>query len=90
MNYLEKSFEDFCFLDVKVGTNGFQDGDAGHGCETYLELKFDSATINIEKTNDTVIIKLGGDAELKNLIKGLDFATKSLKLLSEAKVTVTD
>ena len=88
MIFLSKTFEDACIISVKVGTNGFKGGDAGHGCETYLEFQLDGGhEIEVDKKRDKIVIKLGGDAELRTIIEGLHFAAKSLELLSDAQVT---
>lgn len=87
MYYLSKTFPDACILNVKVGTNGYHGGDAGHGSKTYIEFQLDGTEIEVDKPAGKVVIKLGGDAELRTIIQGLEFAAKSLELLSDAEVT---
>jgi len=87
MIYLSKTFTDACILSVKVGTNGFQGGDVGHGSKTYLELQLAGSEIEVDKSTGKLVMKLGGDAELRTIIKGLEFAANSLELLSDSEVT---
>jgi len=87
MLYLSKTFIDACILNVKVGTNGYHGGDAGHGAKTYFEFQLDGSEIEVDKSTGKVVIKLGGDAELRTMIQGLEFAAKSLEILSDSEVT---
>ena len=87
MVYLSKEFPDACILNVKVGTNGFMGGDAGHGSKTYLEFELSGSEFEIDKSKDKIVIQVKGDAELRTMIQGLSFAAKSLELLSDSEVT---
>ena len=73
-------------LEVEVGTNGFQGGDTGHGCRTYLRLSnLASTDISCDVDGDVyenigeIVITLGGDTELSTFIDALKFAYERLK-----------
>ena len=87
MIYLNKTFTDACILNVKVGTNGYHGGDAGHGSKTYLEIELAGSEIEVDDIKGKVEIRLAGDAELRTIIQGLKFAANSLELLSDSEVT---
>ena len=73
-------------LKVTVGTNGYQGGDAGHGCRVYFSIEDLSSTyMNAKITGQScgnagkVEITLGGDSELDTFIEALEFAVEKLK-----------
>ncbi len=82
MKIVTKS-QQFCnaaILEVEVGTTGRCGGDAGHGGRTYLRLKDAGDTyMRVEARDGDVALTFGGDAELENLIEGLQFAIDVLK-----------
>jgi hypothetical protein len=75
-------------LEVEVGTTGLCGGDTGHGGRTYLRLEDEGGTditvrpISSGTGSGGVELVFGGDAELENLIAGLQFA---LHVLQESK-----
>lgn len=78
-----KEFNALCDLEVEVGTNGLQGGDSGHGSRTYFRIK-DLASTDISASVKTyprneITIQLGGDDELDQFIRVLEFAVKKLK-----------
>src|SRR5258708_5745089 len=82
-------------LEVEVGTTGLRGGDAGHGGRTYLRLEDQGSTditvrpISSGTGSGGVELIFGGDAELENLIAGLQFALDVLEE-SREKGTVED
>lgn len=73
-------------LEVEAGTNGYQDGDSGHGCRTYFRIQnAGSAGIEIHVMRDCFgdtegfEVILGGDCELETIIRALKFITKVLE-----------
>lgn len=74
-----------CNLEFEAGTNGYKGGGQSKGSRTYFRIKgFEGTGINIKKTsNNEVEIYLSGDQELTAMIKGLRFAARTLKALSE-------
>jgi len=73
-------------LDITVGTNCPQGGDAGHGGRTVFRLSNAAATAMSLKYNDVEIgqvedieIILSGDTECDTFIQALEFALESLK-----------
>jgi hypothetical protein len=77
-------------LRVTVGTNCPQGGDSGHGGRTVLILENPNgdfrcgvdgaATLHASK----IEIVAGGDSEFETLIRGLEFAVETLRLLVRA------
>ena len=81
-----KEVPNFNILEIVAGTNGYHDGDSGHGCRTFVRLRNLGCTdIKVNKLVDScgddegVEILLGGDAELSTLIEALEFAADVLK-----------
>lgn len=77
-------FTDACVLEVIVETTGFCGGDTGHGGRTTVSL-VDHSSTDMERSfveEGRVEIRMGGDAELRSLIRGLRFAADSLAVLS--------
>lgn len=69
-------------LEVEVGTTGLRDGDSGHGGRTLLRFQDVSGSnmrVQVAPDGRTVLMTFGGDAELDNLISGLEFALDVLK-----------
>ncbi len=85
-----REFSDACILRATVSTTGFCGGDGGHGGHTLIELEdLGSTDISCELSEapskgvyKKVAISLGGDAELRVIIKALRFAADSLEALS--------
>jgi hypothetical protein len=75
-----REFTHAALFEVEVGTTGLRGGDSGHGGRTYLRLKDNGDTdIRISQREGEVTLVFGGDAELENLIAGLQFALDVLK-----------
>lgn len=73
-------------LEVEVGTTGYQGGDTGHGCRTYLRIQDQGCTdinvnVLVDKFNkpEGFVLELGGDTELATFIEALEFAVNVLK-----------
>ncbi len=82
---------------VRVGTNGFQGGDAGHGCRAFLELQDAGGSemeLTVSEAGRKLTVLLGGDSELKTFIHALEFAASTLRQQSRERhlacVTVGD
>ena len=77
------------FRSVVAGTTGYQGGDSGHGCRTFIRIRNLGGTdIRIEKvgkeySDEGVEIVLGGDTELYTIIDGLEFIINVLKTHSD-------
>ena len=74
-------------IEFIAGTTGYQGGDSGHGCRTMIRIKdLASTDIRVKELFDSsgnvdgVEIVFGGDYELSNLIKGLNFIENVLKV----------
>lgn len=82
----EREIIDANILLVEAGTNGYQGGDTGHGCRTYIRI-FDEGGTDIcakaikDKYGDTlgIEIALGGDSELSTIIEAFKFIVKVLE-----------
>lgn len=77
-------------LEVEAGTNGYQGGDAGHGCRTYLRFQDEGGTDMKCRTltdrygNDEGFeLILGGDCELQTTIEALKWMISVLETQSE-------
>ncbi len=76
-------------LEVVAGTTGYQGGDSGHGCRTFIRIRNLGGTdIRIDKvgkeySDEGVEIVLGGDTELYTIIDGLEFIINVLKTHSD-------
>lgn len=85
----EYDAEDFNILTAEAGTNGFQDGDSGHGCRTYIRIEDQGGTdIHVKPIRSCgevsgVEITLGGDSELSTIIEALEFIVETLKEKAE-------
>jgi len=83
----EKEFSGICILKAGAGTTGYCGGDTGHGGRTRIELEdLGNTDINFkvrEGEDKSLIINLGGDAELDVIIKALEFITSVLKNIIE-------
>ena len=73
-------------LQVEAGTTGFMGGDRGHGGRTYCSIKDRGCTdMAAHRIRDSFgyaegfEVTLGGDCELKTMIRALEFITKVLK-----------
>lgn len=89
-----QEIEDICSLRIEVGTTGTKGGDSGHGCRTVFRLVdlgstdmrggikghyAGKSTVNAGGDNlERIEIAFGGDQELKNFIKALNFGLISL------------
>ena len=87
----EREIIDANILSVEAGTNGYQGGDTGHGCRTYIRISDKcgtdiSAKVVKNRFGDTsgIEIVLGGDAELSTVIEAFKFITKVLEEGREA------
>jgi hypothetical protein len=75
-----REFTHAAMFEVEAGTTGLHGGDAGHGGRTYLRFKDQGSTdMRVDAREGEVTLILGGDAELENLIAGLQFALDVLK-----------
>ena len=80
----EREIIDACMLKAAAGTTGYQGGDTGHGCRTYLRLSDIGGADMRSRLFDAhgergVEIALGGDAELHTLLEALEFVIHVLK-----------
>ena len=80
----QREIKDACALKVTAGTTGYQGGDTGHGCRTYLRLSdIGGADMRCRLLDSHgehgVEIALGGDAELLTLLEALEFVVHVLK-----------
>lgn len=83
-----------CLVDVTAGTNGFRGGDSGHGCRTYIRVADAGGTdviraaVNSGKaSNGALELVLGGDDELRAVIKTCEYIARILKLqVADGKV----
>lgn len=87
----EREIIDANILSVEAGTNGYQGGDTGHGCRTYIRISDEGSTdihakVIENRYGDTmgIEISLGGDAELATIIEALKLITKVLEEGQEA------
>ena len=87
----EREIIDANILSVEAGTNGYQGGDTGRGCRTYIRISDEGSTdihakVIENRYGDTmgIEISLGGDAELATIIEALKFITKVLEEGQEA------
>ena len=87
----EREIIDANLLSVEVGTNGYQGGDTGHGCRTYIRISDEGSTdidarVIENHYGDTtgIEVTLGGDAELSTIIEAFKFITKVLEEGQEA------
>lgn len=77
---------DASILNIEAGTNGYQGGDAGHGCRTYIRIKdVDGTDIRARVLTDRmgnaegIELVLAGDSELSTIIEAMKFAVKVLE-----------
>ena len=77
-------------LEVEVGTNGYQGGDSGHGCRTYLRFEDEGGTVMQCRTlkdqfgyDSGFELILGGDCELETTIEALKWMVSVLETQSE-------
>ena len=73
--------EDCCIVRVTAGTNGYKGGDAGHGSRSVFMLQDEASTAMMARVNggmmleaSSVLIAVGGDAELECLMDSLETA----------------
>ena len=88
----EREIIDACMLKAAAGTTGYQGGDTGHGCRTYLRLSDIGGADMRCRLFDAhgergVEIALGGDAELHTLLEALEFVIHVLKDQIEEALT---
>jgi hypothetical protein len=76
-----KQFNNAALFAVEVGTTGLCGGDSGHGGRTLLRFcELGSTDMRVKQEDaETLTLVFGGDAELENLIAGLEFAVNVLK-----------
>ena len=84
---LTKQIYDFNVLEVEVGTTGYKGGDTGHGGRSYIRIQdLTSTDIKIRKLgnkygeNKGVEIILGGDAELRTILRAFHFIAETLEI----------
>ena len=84
---LTKQIYDFNVLEVEVGTTGYKGGDTGHGGRSYIRIQdLGSTDIKIRKLgnkygeNKGVEIILGGDAELRTILRAFHFIAETLEI----------
>jgi len=77
-----QEFVHAALFEVEVGTTGLRGGDSGNGGRTYLRFTDRGGTdmtVDVAPDGDSLSLVFGGDAELENLIEGLQFAIDVLK-----------
>lgn len=84
------TFESANLIGVCAYTNGFQGGDAGHGCVTYIRFEDFGSTciryINLIRSYGEITgfeIELGGDCELETTIQAFEWVARSLRRQAE-------
>ena len=76
----KREFCDAMILNAEVGTTGFCGGDGGHGGHTIIKLECNNGGIYYEyKNDDSLMIDIYGDAELRTIIKALRFILETLE-----------
>ena len=86
---MQRDFIDCCILEVEVGTNGFQGGDGGHGCRTYIRFTDNGSTCMDAKVKNNCLgtteieLQLYGDAELQTIARAFKWAAKVLETQSD-------
>jgi len=82
---MSRSFTSMCTLRTTVRTTGFCGGDSGHGGRTEVIFEDLGATDIEAKYQEypekQVVLRVGGDAELRVLIQALRFSADALELL---------
>ena len=82
-------------LEATAGTTGYQGGDSGHGCRTFIRICNQGSTdIRVKKLGDEygdegVEIILGGDCELDTIIEACKFIADVLEN-QKKNVTIWD
>ena len=87
-----KQFINMAVWEVEAGTTGLRGGDSGHGSRTYLRFRDQASTdmrVEVAPYRDEITLVLGGDAELVNLIAGLEFAVAVLKNAVDSPISKT-
>ena len=78
----------FCRCNIEAGTNGYQGGDAGHGCRAYFRIEADDRgefDLGIDITRKDkygalgLEVNVGGDDELSCIIESLDVILRILR-----------
>lgn len=89
MNSVSKEFSAECIFKTTVSTTGYCGGDSGHGGRTSItfeDLGGTDISVEFSETPRTRIsINVGGDAELRLMIRALRFAADQLNSLAEGE-----
>lgn len=76
----KESFYDACVLNASIATTGPQGGDAGHGGFAQVTIQIEGEPIQVSQfDDDTVVLRVQGDAEMRTLAKALLWAGKQLE-----------
>lgn len=80
MPVYSREIDDANILGVEAGTTGFMGGDSGHGGRTFFRIaNLGSTDIRVKLSGedgcDGFAVMLGGDSELRTMIKALKFIT---------------
>ncbi len=84
LTVFSREITDANILCVEAGTTGYKGGDTGHGGRTFFRIE-DLASTDIkvkalgEDGEKGLAVMLGGDSELRTVIKALKFITKVLE-----------
>lgn len=68
---LRNEYVDACILNFIVKTNGPQGGDGGHGGFTALEFSGPGFQVGVSVDEETVVLRVLGDAESRVLAQAL-------------------
>lgn len=80
-----REITDACVMEVEAGTTGYMGGDTGHGGRTYIRIQDTGGSdikvkpLSEDYWDEGFELVLGGDAELRSIIKALKFVTKVLE-----------
>lgn len=87
-----KTINEVFLSSVKVATNGFHGGDAGHGSQTYIELScpLGDMHFSVKEKGKSLQVEAAGDAELQTLIKTFKFMVEVLENKVEHQVDRND
>lgn len=86
---MREHFSDACILTVSAATNGFKGCDTGHGCITELVFEHSGCDFKAIIEEEKLTINLGGDAELRTIIKALAFMADSLKTIADEHTVIS-
>lgn len=86
MEMFSREVQNQAIVAYSAGTTGHCGGDSGHGGRTIISISIDSGDFSFKINDNTLTIKAGGDGELDNLIEGLDFVARTLKVLRDSNL----